>query len=236
MVTICRNVEKVALKISRRFGFCILLLLLFLIFLFFTEVQIWISGTQIMTMKIHPATVSGKRSVSMRERFGSSSFNSSKKKLRKLPHVFSKVLELPFRADADVEIEDSPEKIRFIADVKVENGVNYNDVVGMRAHTIEIHPGVTKVVVRSNNNHNNNNSEGVGSSTEVVELLLDDLNMDTWRFRLPRSSLPELATASFLDGELIVTVPKAAGAGNNQIESDDVIWRSTSNNNLVLVL
>lgn len=234
MVTICRNVEKVALKISRRFGFCILLLLLFLIFLFFTEVQIWISGTQIMTMKIHPATVSGKRSVSMRERFGSSSFNSSKKKLRKLPHVFSKVLELPFRADADVEIEDSPEKIRFIADVKVENGVNYNDVVGMRAHTIEIHPGVTKVVVRSNNNHNN--SEGVGSSTEVVELLLDDLNMDTWRFRLPRSSLPELATASFLDGELIVTVPKAAGAGNNQIESDDVIWRSTSNNNLVLVL
>lgn len=189
-----------------------------------------------MTMKIHPVTVSGKRSVSMRERFGSSSFNSSNKKLRKLPHVFSKVLELPFRADADVEIEDSPEKIRFIADVKVENGVNYNDVVGLRAHTIEIHPGVTKVVVRSNNNHNNNNSDGVGSSTEVVELLLDDLNMDTWRFRLPRSSLPELATASFLDGELIVTVPKAAGAGNNQRESDDGIWRSTSNNNLVLVL
>lgn len=182
-------------------------------------------------MKIHPVTVSGKRSLSMRERYGSSSsFSSSKKKLRKLPHVFSKVLELPFRADADVEIEDSPEKIRFIADVKVQNGVNYNHVVGLRAHAVEIHPGVTKVVVRNINN----NSNGVGSSTEIVELLLEDLNMDTWRFRLPRSSLPELATATFLDGELIVTVPKAAGDGNNQRESDDGIWRSTSNN-IVLV-
>lgn len=161
----------------------------------------------------------------MRDNLGSSSSSSSvegnysSKKLRKLPHVFSKVLELPFRADADVEIEDTPENIRFIADVKVQNGVNYQDVVGLRAHTVEIHPGVTKVVVRNSS---------VGSE---AELLLDNLNLDSWRFRLPISTLPELATATFIDGELIVTVPKAAG--NNQRETDGGIWRST--NNLVLV-
>ena len=63
----------------------------------------------------------------------------------------------------------------------------------MRAHAVEIHPGVTKIVVRD------------GSP---VEFSLDDLQLDMWRFRLPESTRPELASAVFVDGELIVTVPK----------------------------
>ncbi|KAK6786228.1 hypothetical protein RDI58_014753 [Solanum bulbocastanum] len=36
----------------------------------------------------------------------------------------------------------------------------------------------------------------------------EQLNVDTWRFRLPISAMLELATVVFVDGELIVTVPK----------------------------
>nr|CAN76721.1 hypothetical protein VITISV_029640 [Vitis vinifera] len=34
---------------------------------------------------------------------------SSQKKLRRLPHIFTRVLELPFRSDADVSVTETPE-------------------------------------------------------------------------------------------------------------------------------
>ncbi|OAY55748.1 hypothetical protein MANES_03G177300v8 [Manihot esculenta] len=122
----------------------------------------------------------------------------SHKKLRRLPHIFSRVLELPFRSDADVSVEENPDCFRFVAETD-----NIGDV---RAHTIEIHPGVTKIVIRPNG---------------YLELSsLDDLELDMWRFRLPESTRPELASAVLIDGELIVTVPKGdeleeEGNGNN---------------------
>ncbi|BFG13889.1 uncharacterized protein Pyn_36250 [Prunus yedoensis var. nudiflora] len=115
------------------------------------------------------------------------------KKLRRLPHVFSRVLELPFRSDAEVLVEENPDCFRFIAETD-----NIGD--GVRAHTVEIYPGVTKIVVRES-----------GSA----ELTLDELELDMWRFRLPESTRPELASAVFVDGELIVTVPKAEGIENS---------------------
>ncbi|KAF7806866.1 nodulin 22 [Senna tora] len=122
------------------------------------------------------------------------------KKLRRLPHVFSRVLELPFRSDADVSVEESPDFFRFVAET---------DGIGdVQAHTVEIHPGVTKIVVRES-----------GS----VELLLDELELDLWRFRLPESTRPELASAVFVDGELVVTVPKGEeelGNGEDEMWSD----------------
>lgn len=120
---------------------------------------------------------------------------NSLKKLRKLPHVFGKVLELPFRSDADVVVEEGPDFFRFAVKIKVNGS---SPVVGdVRAHAVEIHPGVIKIVVR------NDRKLGAG-----VELFLDKLEMDTWRFRLPSTTLPELATAAFADGKLVVTVPK----------------------------
>ncbi|KAF7144456.1 hypothetical protein RHSIM_Rhsim04G0201700 [Rhododendron simsii] len=115
------------------------------------------------------------------------------KRLRRLPHVFSRVLELPFPSDADVSVEESSDSFRFVA-------VTDDDAVigdGVRVHAVEVHPGVTKIVVR-------NGGEG---GDEVVELLLGEV--DVWRFRLPAMTQPELATAVFVDGELIVTVPKS---------------------------
>ncbi|MED6196301.1 hypothetical protein PIB30_046186 [Stylosanthes scabra] len=134
------------------------------------------------TMKVHPV-VPRKRNITIQ--FGVDAAAAAGKKLRRLPHVFSRVLELPFRSDADVAIEEAPDYFRFVAET---------DGIGdVRAHAVEIHPGVTKIVVRDGG---------------PVEFSIDDLQLDMWRFRLPESTRPELASAVFVDGELIVTVPK----------------------------
>ncbi|KAF8016770.1 hypothetical protein BT93_H2102 [Corymbia citriodora subsp. variegata] len=141
------------------------------------------------------------------------------KKLRRLPHIFSRVLELPFRADADVEVEEEPGFFRFVAET---DGI----VSDVRAHTIEIHPGVTKIVVRPN------------GSLELLSL--DQLELDMWRFRLPESTRPELASAVCVNGELIVTVPKGeeeedeamVGGGNGGGRGG---WGGGNGNKLVIV-
>ncbi|PIN03846.1 hypothetical protein CDL12_23625 [Handroanthus impetiginosus] len=139
------------------------------------------------------------------------------KKLRKLPHVFSKVLELPFRSDADVAVEEGPDFLRFVAEIEVVAG-------GVRAHAVEIHPGVIKIVVR--NDQKPRRGGGGGG-----ELFLDKLEVDKWRFRLPASTQPELATAAVKNGKLIVTVPKG-GSRRGFVEGGEV-WGGGSR--LVLV-
>lgn len=111
------------------------------------------------------------------------------KKLRRLPHVFGRVLELPLCADAEVSVQETPHCFRFVAETHAVGDVE--------AHAIEIHPGVTKVVVRES-----------GS----LHLGLDDLNVDVWRIRLPESTHPELTTTVVIGGELVVMVPKSEGA------------------------
>lgn len=152
------------------------------------------------TMKVHP--MPKKRNIAIQydmnlrnpisEAQALLGFNH--KKLRRLPHVFSRVLELPFRSDADVSVEESADCFRFVAET---DSIGYD----VRAHTVEIHPGVTKIVVRES-----------GS----VELTLDELELDMWRFRLPESTRPDLASAVFAEGELIVTVPKDEGIENSE--------------------
>ncbi|KAK6786375.1 hypothetical protein RDI58_014900 [Solanum bulbocastanum] len=110
------------------------------------------------------------------------------KKLRRLPHIFSYFLELPFCSDADVAVEDKEGFFHFIAKIELE-GARDGQV---RAHAVEIHPGVTKIVVRKGN----------GDGEDEL------LNVDTWRYKLPASTMSELSTVVFLDGELKVTVPK----------------------------
>lgn len=114
------------------------------------------------------------------------------KKLRRLPHIFSKVLELPFRADANVYVEEDPTGFRFVATTIA---------VGARfcSQFVEMYPGMLKLVVRNDNG-------GDGGLDEEFEL-----ELDRWRLRLPASSLPALATVQCIDGELIVRVPKGAG-------------------------
>lgn len=162
------------------------------------------------TMKVHP--MPRKRNITIQ--YGTHARNPvseaqallglTNKKLRRLPHVFSRVLELPFRSDADVSVEERPEFFRFVAET---------DGIGdVRAHTVEIHPGVTKIVVRESG---------------PFELSLDELELDMWRFRLPESTRPELASAVFVDGELIVTVPKGEELENSEDENgagDEGMW------------
>ncbi|KAF5199643.1 Heat shock protein [Thalictrum thalictroides] len=140
-------------------------------------------------MKVHP--VPKKRNISFHYDINSTLSEANRiinrqKKLRRLPHIFNKVLELPFHSDADVLVEENPECFRFV--------VTTEDVGhDVQTQTMEIYPGVTKIVLRGRN---------------VLELDLDELELDLWRFRLPPSTKPELASAVYVDGELIVTVPK----------------------------
>ncbi|KAG6597440.1 hypothetical protein SDJN02_10083, partial [Cucurbita argyrosperma subsp. argyrosperma] len=150
-------------------------------------------------MKVHP--LPRNRSIIVRNNPNSRSSLENQsllnhKKLSRLPHIFSRVLELPFRSDADVLVEENRDCFRFVA----ETDGRISDRV--RAHAVEIHPGVIKIVVREN---------------ESLELAIDELELDMWRFRLPETTRPELASAAFVDGELIVTVPK----GNEEENSED---------------
>ncbi|KAG0468726.1 hypothetical protein HPP92_018054 [Vanilla planifolia] len=108
------------------------------------------------------------------------------KKLKRLPHIFSKVLELPYGSDADVYVEEDHSEFRFFV---TTDGVGRR----VRVDAVVIHPGVMKVVVSEDGG-------GVGGE--------GDYDLDRWRFRLPPSSRPALATAEYVRGELMVMVPK----------------------------
>ncbi|XP_049411307.1 uncharacterized protein LOC125874457 [Solanum stenotomum] len=114
--------------------------------------------------------------------------NSSMKKLRRLSHVFNYFREFSFCSDADAAIEEKEGFYRFMAKIEIEGSGNGQ----VRAKVVEIHPGVTKIIVRKGN--------GDGED--------EQLNVGTWRYRLPASTMLELATTVFVDGELIVTGPK----------------------------
>ncbi|KAM7475453.1 hypothetical protein LguiB_022696 [Lonicera macranthoides] len=102
-----------------------------------------------------------------------------------------------FHSDANVFIEETSDSLRFTVPT---------DEIGdeIRAHTVEIYPGVTKIVIRGNN---------------VFDLSIHELDLDVWRFRLPEFTSPELASAIYGDGELVVTVPKVVN-----LDENDGIW------------
>ncbi|XP_024366643.1 uncharacterized protein [Physcomitrium patens] len=103
-------------------------------------------------------------------------------KLKRMPHLFTRVLELPLHAETPVKVFELRDFFLFevqlselaVGDVKVE--------------VLEIVPGATKVLVR-----------GVEPTSPVVEF---------WRFRLPPTTLPEKSAASYDRGTLSVTIPK----------------------------
>ncbi|XP_010684360.2 uncharacterized protein LOC104898930 [Beta vulgaris subsp. vulgaris] len=125
----------------------------------------------------------------------SNSFPNNKK-LRRLPHVFSKSLELPFDLDADVRVEEHHDCFKF--SVKVDHG---EIIDGFTAHVVEVHPGITKVVIRRREN--------------LAQLIVDDLRFHVWQVRLPPCARAELATVDYDCGELVVKVPKNGCGENN---------------------
>lgn len=143
-------------------------------------------------MRVHPVPPR-KRNIGG---FGYANDAGNQKKLRRLPHIFSKVLELPLSFDAHVSVSESPAWLRFAASADDSFLLYSSAGVGVHAHAVEIHPGVMKVVVRSG---------GGGGGGDFDE---EDMELDRWRFRLPDGTRPRLATAECIDGELVVTVPK----------------------------
>uniref|UniRef100_A0A0D9VPT2 Uncharacterized protein n=1 Tax=Leersia perrieri TaxID=77586 RepID=A0A0D9VPT2_9ORYZ len=128
-----------------------------------------------------------------------------KKDLRRLPHVYSKVLELPFPADTDVAVFEGPDAFHFVV------ATAGNMVAGeVQVRTVRINPGVVKVVVQA----------GAGDVEDD-----DDMELDKWRSRLPEASCPAMAVAGFVNGQLVVTVPKGRGSVEGDTEGGDEVWR-----------
>ncbi|KAK2364630.1 heat shock protein [Trifolium repens] len=80
------------------------------------------------------------------------------------------------------------------------------------ALNMKIHPVPRKrnIIIQFGTDGGNPSSEAqalLGISGKKLRRL-PHLELDMWRFRLPDSTLPELASAVFVDGALIVTVPK----------------------------
>ncbi|GFY98802.1 hypothetical protein Acr_13g0002030 [Actinidia rufa] len=61
------------------------------------------------------------------------------------------------------------------------------------------------------------------SGNDVVDLSVDELELDLWRFRLPEATIPEMASAVYSEGELVVTVPKDANFDVSDGE-DGGVW------------
>lgn len=141
-------------------------------------------------MKVHPTPK--KRNLTASQN-GVGSFttttNPTPKKLKRLPHVFDRVLELPFNSDAEVFVQETKECFRFVA-----NGGDITTTDDFQVHVMEILPGVTKIVVRG--------------AQSVDQSSVEDLNIDMWRYRLPKTTLPKMATARCIGGRLVVTVSK----------------------------
>ncbi|KAK1380001.1 Class I heat shock protein [Heracleum sosnowskyi] len=142
-------------------------------------------------MKIHPLSVKPNITLFLENR-NSPIDQTSPSKLLRLPHVFAKVLELPFPSHADVMVQDTPNSVKFT--VEIENFEFFGGRDSMRAHVVEIYCGITKVVIRN---------------VETAVLLMKNARIDVWRYRLPAAAQPELTTAGVLNGKLVVTVPKS---------------------------
>lgn len=112
------------------------------------------------------------------------------RKLKRMPHLFTRTLELPFQADTVVKVAESRDSYTFAAWLP---GLGARNV---KVEVLEIVPGATKVVLRG------------------LECLLpsnaDDLEVDLWRFRLPPSTIPEGSVAIFQQEVLSVTIPKVS--------------------------
>ncbi|XP_002970016.2 17.4 kDa class I heat shock protein [Selaginella moellendorffii] len=118
---------------------------------------------------------------------------TSSKPLKRMPHLFAKVLQLPFRSDKDVEVHETPECYMFAIQ---HSGLAAEDV---RVQVLEIVPGAVKVVV------------GLLSSSS------DENQVDCWRFRLPPTTSPEATRVEYSDEVLLVTVPKIEAGGLDRL-------------------
>ncbi|KAB5568364.1 hypothetical protein DKX38_002157 [Salix brachista] len=163
-------------------------------------------------MKIHPTPT--KRIITITQYNDASSLTHTPKakKLYRLPHVFDRVLELPFHSDTEVLVQETPDSFHFVA-----NSENITIPDDYQALVVEIFPGLTKIVVLKDTDSGDDNPS------------MDELEIDTWRCRLPATVRPEMANARCIEGQLIVTVPKTLNlenlvGGQNVDEEAHISW------------
>lgn len=135
---------------------------------------------------------------------------ASPKKLKRLPHIFCKTLELPFASDTPVTVQETQDCYAFLVQ---QPGLVAEDV---RIEVLEIVPGATKVVMRG--------------AERIRAAVLEDVEMmNPWRFRLPACTIPEAATSDYQGGILTITIPKIRGSWCADDDPELVIAKAGSN-------
>ncbi|KAL5165197.1 hypothetical protein HKD37_18G050362 [Glycine soja] len=109
----------------------------------------------------------------------------STKKLRRLLHVFRRVLNLPFLVDVDVSVQEASPTI-------FDSWWNPPSLAKWRPTSSKCTSGSPRLSL-----------ENLASSST-----LDELHLDVWRMRLLESMRLELATIVLVAGELVIMVPK----------------------------
>eukprot|EP00250_Pteridium_aquilinum_P031416 c4357_g1_i1 orf=99-638(-) len=121
------------------------------------------------------------------------------RKLRRLPHVFCKLLELPFAVDTPVVVEERKECYAFVIR---QPGLQKADVV---TEAVQIVPGAIKVTLRGADRIRAAGLE----KNPAVEMV------GNWRARLPACTVPEAATATYTDGIITIIIPKLLPAARH---------------------
>ncbi|CAK7346564.1 unnamed protein product [Dovyalis caffra] len=166
------------------------------------------------TMKVHP-TPKKRNMTTTQYDAASPTYIPKAKKLKRLPHVFARVLELPFHSNTDVLVQETPDRFRIVAN---SESITVRD--DYQAHVVEIFPGVTKIVVIRE------------TDSDDHDLSVDVLDNQTWRFRLPATVRLDMASTRCIRGQLIVTIPKALNfedfAGRQEVEDNAFDEHDTS--------
>ncbi|KAF9686948.1 hypothetical protein SADUNF_Sadunf02G0043200 [Salix dunnii] len=163
-------------------------------------------------MKVHPTPKKRNNTITPYNDTSSLTHNPKAKKLNRLPHVFDRVLELPFHSDTEVLVQETPDSFRFVA-----NSENITIPDDYQALVVDIFPGLTKIVVLKDTDSGDHNPS------------MDELEIDTWRCRLPATVRPEMVNARCIEGQLMVTVPKTLNlenlvGGQNVEEEANISW------------
>ncbi|XP_078158133.1 uncharacterized protein LOC144553815 [Carex rostrata] len=136
---------------------------------------------------ISPVPVMRGRNVLIRYQEGPARQQQQEINLRRFPHLFNNVVELPIAVNSDVKVENDQDSFRFVATV--------DGIVGaVQVHMVEIGSHAVKIVI-------------LDEFDSVAHLDFNCRDGSRWRQRLPEYSQATMATATYQDGVLVVTVP-----------------------------
>ncbi|PWA72109.1 hypothetical protein CTI12_AA275380 [Artemisia annua] len=97
-------------------------------------------------MKVHPSPFKPKITIRYNYTPQPTTPSSRQKKLQRLPHIFTKVLELPFYADTEVTVVETSESLKFVVDTDIAGEMTVPEMATARLSDGELVVVVPKTI------------------------------------------------------------------------------------------